>query len=329
MLRRGQVAFIAFAIFAALAAQTASAQTVLFIGSYDQLRPNPRLVDEIPPSSPQTLVTTPGAGTLVNGFTLPSRAFSQMFSFTTASIPGYPYLFGSADRYQGQATFAASYRTPNASSTINPTNVNYPYTTLMTPPGFIRQKFGPNGFGAPMTIFKRTNYTGLFDVGAGASQFFAPFYLTYGSCVGGPTCYDFIAISSAYHTTITTGGTAMLPVTNIRAFKGLGAPAMTGSVTISQPFSNFDTYTMFTAMDNRNAAGTSGTIQVISPRLSFGYTILGPQPAPGDGSGTVVAFSGANMGAIRTSIQVPEPAQIALISIGALGILGLRRIRRS
>lgn len=316
-----------FLILITFAAQSASAQNVLFIGKYENLRPLPYVIDSIPPSSAQPLVTTPGATTgQVNGFTLPTKAFSQAFSFT-ATFPGYPFLFGSADRYQKQAVFAASYNTPSGISTFNPTNVLYPYATLTPPPGFVRQNFGPNGFGGAMTIVKRTAYTGLFAAGIGGNyEFSIPFTLTYGGC---RFCLDLAGFSIAEHTFATTGGTAMSPITNIKLFKAWGGPAMTGVITLSNPAPNAATYTVFTGMDNRNAAGTSGTIQLISPRLLFGYGIEGPIPPPGDGTGTVTNIQTGVVGTLRTTIQVPEPAQLALITVGAFGLVGLVRRRRS
>ena len=78
VLQRLRFILLALVLLAALAAHTASSQTLLFHGNYDQLRPLPRVVDVIPPSSFGTLVTVPGTPV---GFTVPSRLFSEMFSF--------------------------------------------------------------------------------------------------------------------------------------------------------------------------------------------------------------------------------------------------------
>ncbi len=304
----------------AFAAHTASAANLMFIGQYENLRPVPQLIDSIPASSPQTLVTT------ANGLTLPSKAFSQAFTFT-AVFPGYPYFGGTALRYQRLGVFSVSYNPPNGTTTFNPTNATYPYVTFSPPNGFVRQKFGPNGLGGPMTLIKSTYYFGqAAATGGGYYNFAVPFTLTYGGC---RFCVDIAGFSTATHTFLTTGAGA--PVTNVKALKAWGAPPMTGTVTLSNPTPNAATYTVFTGMDNRvpTASGSSGTLQMIAPRIMNGYGLLGPPPAPMDGTATVTGIQTGLVGTNRTTLQVtPEPAQVALLACGILSLAGLRRMRR-
>lgn len=144
---------------------------------------------------------------------------------------------------------------------------------------------------------------------------------------------DLAGASTAVHTFLTTGttgtGGSSAPVSNIKLFKAWGGFAMTGAVTLSNPAPNAATYTIITAMDSRNTAGTSGTIQLVTPRILYGYGIAGPPPAPQDGTGTVTGLQTGVVGANHTTLNfLPEPGQIALLGIGILGLMGISRLRR-
>jgi len=74
-------------------------------------------------------------------------------------------------------------------------------------------------------------------------------------------------------------------------------------------------------MDNRNLAGTSGTISLVSPLLLWTYKGVG-------GSVQELRFGFASYS--RLSLRfLPEPSRLWLLGSGLLGLIALLRRNRS
>ena len=97
----------------------------------------------------------------------------------------------------------------------------------------------------------------------------------------------------------------------------------TGTITVTDR-SRFSTlYYSVTAMDNRNSAGTTGTISLVSPHLRWVYYNIG-----GDESDLRPRNGGASYS--RMSLRfLPEPTRLLLLATGMLGLCTLPRLRRS
>ena len=105
--------------------------------------------------------------------------------------------------------------------------------------------------------------------------------------------------------------------------------AITGTITASEPLGGYATVNIKTGMDSRNAAGTTGPIQLVSSRIFSSYVVT-PTPPSLDGSGTVTLFRGGTARVYKTALQMaPEPGSAALIGVGAMGLFGLALRRRS
>lgn len=321
---RSSGAVLALLVLLSIGAQSANAQNNLFIGSLIQENPGNRVLGSFGPSSPQPLVTTAATGTQVNdGFTLPSKQFSLMSGPTTKSFPGYLYVV-TTTRYNKAGAFSDGFHPKGGVSTLAPPNTGYPYLTLTPPGGFVRRKFGPNGFGGPMGFIANANFDGQAAAQTGYYDFAAALTANWGS---GPGFVQGLGgWSTAAHQSLTTGSGAA--VTNQKVFKIVGAEMMTGTATMSNPLPFAATYKIATAMDDRNPAGT-GTIQMIQSALSYGYGVVGgATPPPLDGSRAVTSLQTGTINMQRAIITVPEPAQFALLSSGIFGLFGLARLRR-
>jgi len=94
----------------------------------------------------------------------------------------------------------------------------------------------------------------------------------------------------------------------------------TGTVTIQESISGHTMFATVTAMDNRNAAGTSGTISLVSPLLLWSYNGMG-------GSVTFIRLGFASYS--RLSLRfLPEPARLWLLAAGIFGLAALSRWTR-
>jgi hypothetical protein len=102
------------------------------------------------------------------------------------------------------------------------------------------------------------------------------------------------------------GGTLMTPVTAKQVF----FPWTTGKVIASDRAGNFWTFRQRSGFDNRNSAGTTGTLQLVTPALT---DIVGVVPLPfAITSVLTLKFLGA-----------PEPGTTLLLGAGVVTLLGL------
>jgi hypothetical protein len=267
-----------------------------------------------------TLMTTP---TTMGGadFTIPSKIFSSIGSYTFAYPPQFPYFKAAFTRSNRAGTMMAGNWTPSAVKTFIDNDTQYPYATT-TAPGFIRANVGPKGMAGPAPQFQRTAYTftnvnsaGVFSAVAKITQY-----------VGGPASTNptYGGYTSAVNqNSPTSTGELVFLEPNIWAF--------TGTLTVSQPPPVAPTtYFIKTAMDDRTPAGASGTIQVISAFLTHQYEVT-PLPPPLDGTGTITRYKSGQSRAQLTTFQfvpVPEPGQIVLLGAGVLGLAGIWMRRR-
>lgn len=323
---------LALLVLLAFAAQSASAQNNLFIGKYEQIDPSPRIIGSFVAGSTQPIVTTPATGTQVNdGFTLPSKQFVLQSGPIASTFPGYVFV-RTTYRHNGAGAFSDGFHPKSGVDLLNAPDSVYPYATLSPPVGFIRRKFGPNGFGGPMNVVGSAMFAGT-KVGVGGvgfSDFGALLTATWGAVPFLPgSNRDIAGWSTAVHQSLTTmtPGDPGNPVSNNKVLEIHGAELMTGTATMSNPLPYAVTYKIATAMDERNGAG-EGTIQMIAPGLSYNYAVVGPAPPPLDGSRAVTSLLTGTTLLVRTTITLPEPGQFALISSGIFGLFGLARLRR-
>lgn len=300
-------------------AQTALAGNVLFSGVLKRSA----VATPLTMASASNVVVQTNPGTPVNGFTVPDQAFAGSFSFSGA-FTGYPFFEGYVEVNGGPASFNAGALTNTY--TVAGNDTAYPNAPATPPPGWMRMKPGPNGFGGNMPIHRNDTYDALVSVTVGLSA--VDIYLDYDYGVPG------VDISGSYggwskgeHTFLTSMG---VPQQRAAVYKVQGVIGMTGTATVSAPLAQAE-YEISTAMDNRNAAGTTGMIQVMTPRLmNLYYVVPNAQGNPPlDGTGTVTALgSDWSTKAIYELTFLPEPGQWTLLGIGIAGLVGIIRLRR-
>jgi hypothetical protein len=278
--------------------------------------------------------------TSANGFTLPSGAFSASGSTYTATFAGYPYFKQTNYRknldghvYLGGAPAGTITKTAKTAAA----GLQYPSASVTTsPPGFIRVK--PGSFGGAIPVSRATVYDGIFAGGAGYYNFGffwganqrSSWQVANGGIVA-PAIYGDSSEPIGYPFIASTGQHTSIPGLS-NAAAGVANPVVkffTGTVTVSAPSPFEATYAVATGMDNRTAAGQSGSIQLVSARRIMYFT-LATVPPPWNGTGGVQSQRSGSGGIYRFALEfVPEPTQIALLATGILGLGVILRVRRS
>ena len=106
--------------------------------------------------SGNTLMTTPTPSGGAD-FTIPSKIYSFMGSFSNSYPPVYPYFKATFTRYNKGGSLMAGNWTPSAVLTFTDKDTQYPYAT--TPGnGFIRANVGPKGMAGPVPFYQRIRY---------------------------------------------------------------------------------------------------------------------------------------------------------------------------
>jgi hypothetical protein len=276
----------------------------------------------LPTVAGSTLMTTPTASGA--NFTIPTKIFSNMGSFSATAAPTFPYFKGSFTRFNRAGALVAGNWTPSAVLTFIDNDTQYPIASTV-PGGLIRAKVGPKGMAGAVPIYERTAYE--FTLVSGTNVFDAIANITLemgGPASSNPRVGGFESNVNQDPLVGTSNGNVVMMEPNIWAF--------TGTVTVSQPPPlGVTTYFIKTAMDDRTPAGASGTIQVVSAFLAHQYTVT-TLPVPQDGSATVASYkSGSGRAQLTTFtlLPTPEPGQIALLSVGVLGLVGMWTRRRS
>jgi hypothetical protein len=282
--------------------------------------------------SGNTLMTTPTASGA--NFTIPTKIFSAMGSFSATAAPTFPYFKGTFTRFNKAGTLMAGNWTPGVTKVFIDSDTAYPYASTV-PTGFVRAKVGPKGMAGPAPVYQRTYYE--FTLVTGTLVFDAIAAITLN--LGG----DFTSLGAALSENPVLGGfetnvrqtltpTSSAPVSsngNV-VFLEPNIWAFTGTVTVDAPAPAAVTYFIKTAMDNRTPAGASGTIQVVSAMLAHQYTITS-LPVPLDGSGVVSDLARQTGRAQLSTFQflpVPEPGQMVLLGAGVFGLAGIWMRRR-
>jgi hypothetical protein len=88
----------------------------------------------------------------------------------------------------------------------------------------------------------------------------------------------------------------------------------TGKINVRDKAGQFWTFRTRSGFDNRNVAGTTGTLQLVTPSLA---SITGPF--------LNVPFA---LTSVLTITFTPEPGATLLLAAGALTLLGLHAVRR-
>jgi hypothetical protein len=271
--------------------------------------------------SGNTLMTTPTGSS--PGFTIPTKIFSGMGSFSATAAPTFPYFKGTFTRFNKAGTLMANNWTPSAVKTFIDNDTAYPYASTQ-PTGFVRAKVGPNGMAGPAPIYERTYYE--FTLVLGTQVFDAIAAITLN--LGGPLSNN--PVVGGFESNVNTVTTPTPSSNGNVVFLDPNIWAFTGTVTVDAPAPAAVTYFVKTAMDNRTPAGASGTIQVVSAMLAHQYTITS-LPVPQDGSGVVSDLARQTGRAQLTTVEflpVPEPGQIVLLGAGVFGLAGIWMRRR-
>jgi hypothetical protein len=284
----------------------------------------------VPSSSPGILELNPTASGA--SFTVPEGVFTNQFSFSFAwPSGGYVYGYGKPERKNLQlGPFQANALTPSATITLNATNSNYPYLSGTPHEAFIRMKVGSKGFGGPAPIKVRDFYTGTIYArgGVGFSNFnftFAGENGTFGSYQPQNKTAGF---SYATNQTLTTGGGQPVRAGVVAKHNPAGI-AMTGVMTVEAPVGDA-TQQILTGVDNRNAAGTTGRIQLVQGRVFVSYAVEPPPAWPLPETGTVTSLEFDTARVYTTDLRLlPEPSQFALLGVGLMGLASFWRMRRS
>ena len=169
------------------------------------------------------------------------------------------------------------------------------------PPSNTRSKFG-----GALRVNGVSNAILAITTGAATWDATLPVKLSFGA-EGGPSTPTFQTTTTALW--VRRGGGLTLPAVAAQAF----FPWTTGRVMALDRTGFFWTFRTKSGFDNRNAAGTSGTLQLVSPALS---TILGILPLP-------IALT-----SVLTLQFVPEPGSTLLLAVGMTTLAGLYAVQR-
>ena len=249
----------------------------------------------------QTLsVTQSGA------LTLPARLFS--YDRTSIATGTYPFVAFRSRVQSGQGSFYSGYATPSILISYAATTTAPPGDPTRPRLGVIRILPGPNGFGGKMRFKDYGFFDGFALSAVGVFSVLQRGWRYRGA--GGIGGMGSMISGTGSHTTLmTTGGSpAMI------SFQGATTRAgwFTGTLTVTDSISARTAFSSVTAMDDRNSAGTHGTISLISPLLLWTYR---------SSYGTAQKLDSGWASYSRLNLRLlPEPARLRLLAIGLLGL---------
>jgi len=254
------------------------------------------------------------------GFTVPSNLFGSMQSTFPNPFPGYPAQFTQyQSRYQtGQGIFYSGYQPPGVSITFSATSVAPPQAS--TPRvGMLRIVPGPNGFGGKMHfkdyVYFYSEGPGFYSESSLSMRTFMLERLRGAGPIGG---MGSALRGTASHTGLKSGGGSPLMQSSQGATTRAGW--FTGTITVTDQHLASAMFSTITAMDNRNVAGSSGSLSLVSPLLVWAYNGTG-------GSVQVLRVGLASYS--RLSLRsLPEPSRPGPLAAGVLGLMLLWKLRR-
>ncbi len=316
-------------VVAALLAGPADAQS-LFSGNITTQR---AVVSYFPELALTASGSGSGSGSVTGSapasFMLPAGAFtgtgmtvSTSTGYYRSVLPGVPRAFtfsaNLARSNSGPGSFGPVF-SPGAVYTVFPNSTTGPQATINRQ-GYMRIKMGSQGFGGNMPLATSGTY-------AGHKHFI--FKLAYFSqtlmAVRGtgliPTALSnqSALIGMSTHTMLmsTGGGPLIASVLAVSTH----APWFTGTVTAVDSLGVYGTNFTVTGADNRNAAGTAGTISLVTPQILHLYSV----------SGTTVSQllnqSASTSTLVLSFTPLPEPGRLTLLAAGLLGLLVRTRMR--
>jgi hypothetical protein len=256
-------------------------------------------------NAPTTTTTIRFATTMLDPSAPPTGMYAPVTPTTTwsgrydHSRGGSIMIWPGGNRFGGTMRF---FEGPNASF-YQLITIDGPYTTVTFPPKPTSQQIGT---GVEMEIAE------VEEVSLGFRYQKTEPYHTYNLIDGptpctprypsGPPC-DYYVKSAHYLVT--------------------RAPYTTGMAQGWQPNGTTNTIQTGTGYDNRTAMGLNGTISMVHPRLIHAYTVFPPSA----GKPIVMSWSSSRLRKIDFRFA-PEPAGVAMLAAGFIGLAGLVRLRR-
>jgi hypothetical protein len=232
------------------------------------------------------------------GFTVPAGALTLMTSGTWTDPPT-PYLFSSTVFTGSVTSGTLTAGGGPGSTTFNPKVGPPPIPASQLRVGFIA---GTNQFGGTLSMLGNFyNYFSWVSEVYGPGLFKA--YVNFPLQAGHPFGATVMATGMASHTTLTTMGQ---PFVVTSYYTGFGFPWTTGTVTGIAFTGTKPTSTSAMGFDGRNAAGTIGSVQLVTPWITY-Y------------QGT---YDGAITGTSVMLIDTPEPGHVLMLAAG-LAVVGL------
>ncbi len=252
------------------------------------------------------------------GFALPAGIFSSettaMCTLCNANLPGvYATFLLSANlaAQNGAGSFGPSYLSFGKSYVVTANATALPNLSSAPRSGIVRFVPGANGFGGVMPHHFTDLYVGINVGTTGYYAFSVQGNRVRGSALGATNPGAFTGTSTH---TIRDSTFSILGAST-------GGPWITGTVTASNTTANFDT--LLTAMggDQRNAAGTSGNIALVTPQLLTSFI--------GQGGSLLRRRNVISSISMLTLRFLPEPGAALLLGAGipVLLVLAWRRSR--
>ena len=221
----------------------------------------------------------------------------------------------------GKGSFGP-FLTPYVMKTLYANTTAYPNDSTSPRSGYMRLKAGSQGFGGNMLFSTMGSYSARRFTTTPLMNW--QMYVTLmglrgsGPIVGPPATNPSALLGSSSHAYLKTIGGDPLEGSSLIAASTRG-PWITGTVTVKDYLGTYPVTLTAIGVDERNAAGTTGNISLVTPQILTSFFRVGTQI-----TGRRTQF--ASTSTLRLNFT-PEPGRLALLGSGLLGLFWLRRRR--